>query len=200
MENNMLQIVFATGNMHKLKEINEIAKNSGIEFILPPKDFAPIETGKTFEENSLIKAKEASRVSHKISLADDSGLCVEALDGAPGIYSARYAETPQARIDKLLTNLADKGNRKAKFVCAMTLVDEFGKVLDSEIGECHGQIALNQSGTNGFGYDPVFIVEEFGITMADMSEEQKNKISHRSNALHKILEFIKFNLQNTKEE
>lgn len=200
MGNNKLKIVFATGNMHKLKEINEIAKGSGIEFILPPRGFDPIETGKTFKENSLIKAKEATRLSHTISLADDSGLCVEALDGAPGIYSARYAETPQARIDKLLTNLADKGNRKAKFVCAMTLVDEFGKVLDSEIGECHGQIAKTQSGTNGFGYDPVFLVDGFGITMADMSEEQKNKISHRSKALHKILEFIKLNLQNTKEE
>lgn len=189
-----MEIVFATGNMHKLKEINDIAKGSNIEFILPPVGFAPIETGKTFEENSLIKAREAAKLSNSISLADDSGLCVEALNGEPGIYSARYAETPQARIDKLLNNLADEGNRKAKFVCAMTLVDEFGNILDSEIGECHGKIALTQSGTNGFGYDPVFLVDGYDITMAEMSEEQKNTISHRNNSLRKILEFIKSNM------
>lgn len=195
MENKKLKIVFATGNMHKLKELNEIAENSGIEFILPPSGFAPIETGKTFQENSLIKAKEAAKLSHNISLADDSGLCVDALNGEPGIYSARYAETPQARIDKLLNNLADEGNRKAKFVCAMTLVDGFGNILNSEIGECHGQIAYSQSGTNGFGYDPVFIVDGFEKTMAELTEEQKNNISHRGNALRKMLEFIKSNLR-----
>lgn len=195
MENKKLKIVFATGNMHKLKELNEIAKDSGIEFILPPSGFDPIETGKTFQENSLIKAKEAAKLSHNISLADDSGLCVDALNGDPGIYSARYAETPQARIDKLLNNLADEGNRKAKFVCAMTLVDGFGNILNSEIGECHGQIAYSQSGTNGFGYDPVFIVDGFEKTMAELTEEQKNNISHRGNALRKMLEFIKSNLR-----
>ena len=195
MENKKLKIVFATGNMHKLKELNEIAENSGIEFILPPSGFDPIETGKTFQENSLIKAKEAAKLSHNISLADDSGLCVDALNGEPGIYSARYAETPQARIDKLLNNLADEANRKAKFVCAMTLVDGFGNILNSEIGECHGQIAYSQSGTNGFGYDPVFIVDGFEKTMAELTEEQKNNISHRGNALRKMLEFIKSNLR-----
>ena len=195
MENKKLKIVFATGNMHKLKELNEIAENSGIEFILPPSGFDPIETGKTFQENSLIKAKEAAKLSHNISLADDSGLCVDALNGEPGIYSARYAETPQAIIDKLLNNLADEGNRKAKFVCAMTLVDGFGNILNSEIGECHGQIAYSQSGTNGFGYDPVFIVDGFEKTMAELTEEQKNNISHRGNALRKMLEFIKSNLR-----
>ena len=191
MGNNKMKIVFATGNMHKLKEINEIAKGSNIEFILPPAGFAPIETGKTFEENSLIKAREAAKLSNSISLADDSGLCVEALNGEPGIYSARYAETPQARIDKLLNNLADEGNRKAKFVCAMTLVDEFGQILDKEIGECYGQIAKTQSGHNGFGYDPIFIPNGYEITVAEMSEELKNTISHRSIALNKILEYIK---------
>ena len=94
-----MKIVFATGNAHKLQEVNDIAKGSGVEFILPPKDFNPIENGTTFEENSYIKALEASKLSGMIALADDSGLCVEALNDAPGIYSARYAETPQARID-----------------------------------------------------------------------------------------------------
>lgn len=192
MENsNKIKIVFATGNPHKLQEINDISKGLGIEFILPPADFNPIENGETFEENSYIKAKEASDLSHCISLADDSGLCVEALNGEPGIYSARYAQTPQKRIDKLLTNLAPFGNRKAKFVCAMTLVDEFGKVLDREIGECHGKISEQQFGTNGFGYDPIFIPDGYDVTIAQMPESLKNTISHRSIALHKIIEFIK---------
>lgn len=191
MENNSIKIVFATGNMHKLAEINEISKGSGIEFILPPKSFNPIENGQTFEENSYIKAKEAARISKNIALADDSGLCVEALDGAPGIYSARYDSTPQKRIDKLLKNLAPFGNRLAKFVCAMTLVDEFGNILNQETGVCHGQITKQQSGINGFGYDPVFLPDGYSATMAEMSEEMKNTISHRSIALRKMIEYIK---------
>jgi len=192
--NNTIKIVFATSNPHKLAEINEISKGSGIEFVLPPDNFDPDETGLTFEENSLIKAKEAAKLSGQISLADDSGLCVEALDGGPGIYSARYADTAQARIDKLLKNLTPFGNRNAKFVCAMTLVDEFGNILNTEIGECHGQIARTQSGINGFGYDPVFIVDGYNVTMADMSEELKNTISHRSAALTKMITYIQSNL------
>ena len=191
---NKIKIVFATGNPHKLQEVNEIAKGSGIEFVLPSGDFNPIENGQTFEQNSLIKAQEASRVSGLISLADDSGLCVETLNGEPGIHSARYDTTPQRRIDKLLKNLADKDNRKAKFVCVMTLTDKDGNVLNQEIGECHGQIAKEQYGTNGFGYDPVFVVDCYGITMAQMSEDLKNKISHRAVALSKMIRFIQNNL------
>lgn len=191
---NRLEIVFATGNTHKLQEVNEISNGSGIGFILPPESFNPNETGNTFEENSYIKACEASRLSKKISLADDSGLCVEALNGAPGIHSARYDSTPQKRIDKLLTNLADKDNRKAKFVCVMTLVDSEGNILNQEIGECHGKIADKQSGKNGFGYDPVFIVDDYNMTMAQMSDDLKNHVSHRSKALLKMINYIKNNL------
>lgn len=185
-------IVFATGNSHKLQEINEIAKGTGIEFVLPPDSFNPNENGTTFEENSLIKAQEASRLSKMISLADDSGLCVEALNGAPGIYSARYADSPQERIDKLLSVLKDTDNRNAKFVCAMTLVDKNGNILFRTRGECFGQIAYKQSGVNGFGYDPVFLTKDtnYKQTMAEMSEEEKNKISHRGRALRKVLEFL----------
>lgn len=191
---NKIKIVFATGNPHKLQEVNEIVQGSGIEFILPPDSFNPVENGETFEENSIIKAQEASRVSGSISLADDSGLCVEALNGEPGIHSARYDSTPQKRIDKLLKNLAHTDNRKAKFVCVMTLTDKDGNVLNQEIGECHGQIATEQYGTNGFGYDPVFVVDGYGITMAQMSEELKNTVSHRAKALSKMVEYIKNNL------
>lgn len=187
-----MKIVFATGNAHKLKEIQEIAKDTGIEFILPGDGFNPIENGETFEENSLIKAKEAARVSGKISLADDSGLCVDALNGAPGIHSARYAETPQERIDKLLNAINGKTIRNAKFVCAMTLVDKNGNILFQTRGECFGKIAEKQSGINGFGYDPIFLTKDtdYKLTMAEMSEEAKNQISHRGRALRNVLKFL----------
>ncbi len=185
-----MEIVFATGNSHKLEEINEISKDSGVKFILPPVGFNPIENGTTFEENSLIKAKEANKLSGKISLADDSGLCVEALNGAPGLFSARYAGTQQEKIDKILKELEPHTNRKAKFVCVMTLVDENGEILHVSRGECHGEIAKSQSGVNGFGYDPVFIVKNTNRTMAIMSEDEKNSISHRGNALRDMLLYI----------
>lgn len=186
-----MKIVFATGNPHKLKEIQKIAGDTGIEFILPPEDFNPVENGQTFEENSYIKAKEANRVSNMMSLADDSGLCVEALNGAPGLYSARYADTPQARIDKLLKELEPHFNRKAKFVCAMTLLDENGETIFQTTGECSGEIAFSQAGQGGFGYDPVFLVENTGKTMAEISEEDKNAISHRGCALRNVIQFLK---------
>jgi len=189
MENKVI-IVFATGNPHKVHEINEISKGSGIEFILPPAGFEPVEDGKTFLENSYIKAKEASKLSRSISLADDSGLCTEALNGEPGLYSARYAPTAQERIDKLLKNLEPHKNRNAKFVCAMTLTDKDGNILNQETGICRGHIAKVQSGTNGFGYDPVFIPAGYDETIADMPEYLKNTISHRSIALNKMLKFI----------
>lgn len=185
-----MKIVFATGNPHKLKEIQEIAGDTDIEFILPSEGFAPVENGVTFEENSFIKAKEAARVSGMMSLADDSGLCVEALNGGPGIYSARYAETPQKRIDKLLEAVEPFDNRKAKFVCAMTLVDKNGTKVFSTTGECHGSIAKTQAGNGGFGYDPVFLIENSDKTMAEISESDKNAISHRGKALRKVLAYL----------
>ncbi|MBR6098596.1 RdgB/HAM1 family non-canonical purine NTP pyrophosphatase [bacterium] len=190
-----MRIVFATSNPHKLKELKEIADSFGaedIEFVLPPEGFDPDETGTTFEENSLIKAKEAHRLTGLPALADDSGLCVECLNGEPGIYSARYADTPQARIDKLLKAVEPFENRNAKFVCAMTLIGQDGDVIFADRGECHGTIAKTQAGNGGFGYDPVFLVKgKNGLTMAELSEEEKNEVSHRGNALRKVLEFLK---------
>lgn len=187
----MTKLVFATSNPHKLQEIKDIAGGINIEFLLPPNGFDPIENGTTFEENSYIKAKEAAKLSGIVALADDSGLCVEALDGAPGIYSARYADTPQARINKLLNAMNQKENRRAKFVCAMTLVSPDGEIIFQTRGECHGNIAYKQAGTNGFGYDPIFLVGNSSTTMAELSETEKNKISHRGQALRNVLEFLK---------
>lgn len=189
-----MEIVFATANPHKLEEINEISKGSGIKFILPPAGFNPVENGATFEENSLIKAKAANKLSGKMSLADDSGLCVESLNGAPGLYSARYAGTQAEKISKLLEEMKDKTNRKAKFVCTMTLLDESGNILCVKTGECHGEIAHKAAGCGGFGYDPIFLVEgASGKTMAEMTEHEKNEISHRGRALRMILEFLSKN-------
>lgn len=188
----MKKIVFATSNPHKLEELQAICKgHCDVEFVLPPQGFDPLENGKTFEENSLIKAREAAKISGLPALADDSGLCVDALNGAPGIHSARYAETPQKRIDKLLNVMKDKTNRNAKFVCVMTLVDSTGKTLCRKRGECHGFITYSQAGTHGFGYDPIFTVEGKNCTMAELSEEEKNLISHRGRALEQILTFLK---------
>ena len=140
-----MKIIVATTNPHKVQEIEQIAEIigiKGIEFTPIPKslNFDPVENGKTFEENAIIKALEANRLTGEITLADDSGLCVEALNGGPGIYSARYAATSQKRIDKLLKNLKDKHNRKAKFVCAMVLVSKDGKLIFKCTGECKGKI------------------------------------------------------------
>lgn len=186
----MQKIVFATGNPHKLQELKAIAGDCGIDFVLPPVGFDPDETGTTFEQNSYIKAKEAAKLAGIVALADDSGLCVDALNGEPGIHSARYAETSQKRIDKLLSNLKDERNRKAKFVCVMTLVSPEGKIIFQTRGECPGEIATFQSGTNGFGYDPIFWPEGVGMSMADMSEDDKNKISHRARALKNVLDWL----------
>lgn len=188
----MKKIVLATSNPHKIEEINAITKGLGVEFILPPDGFIPIEDGQTFEENALIKAKEANRLTNLPALADDSGLCVDALDGRPGIYSCRYAETPKARIEKLLKELDDMPleKRGAKFVCAMVLLDKNGDVLFSDKGECFGHIGFETKGQNGFGYDPVFVVKDGNLTMAELSESEKNKISHRALALNKFTEFI----------
>lgn len=188
----MYKIVLATSNPHKVEEINAITKDLGVEFILPPDGFDPIEDAETFEENALLKAKEANKLTNMPSLADDSGLCVEALSGGPGIYSARYADSPKARIEKLLKELSDLplDKRGAKFVCAMVLLDKNGEELISTRGECHGKIGFEPKGENGFGYDPVFIVDDTNLTMSELSEEEKNKISHRALALKNVTDFL----------
>ena len=186
-----MEIVFATANPHKLKEVQEICGDKNIKFILPPEGFNPVEDGISFEENSFIKAKEAFLLSKKMSLADDSGLCVEALDGAPGLHSARYAGTQKEKIQKLLKNLEGKSDRRAKFVCVMTLLDSLGNVVFVAKGECKGSIIENPKGLNGFGYDPIFLPEDSHFTMAELSENEKNKISHRARALNLVMEFLK---------
>ena len=187
-------ITLATSNPHKVEEINLIAAPYDIKFILPDKDFDPIENGSTFLENAFCKAKCASKSAKtELYLADDSGLCVEALSGAPGIYSARYAQTPQERIDKLLKNMEGVKNRSAKFVCAMVVVDKEGIKLYETTGVCEGEIMQTQKGSGGFGYDPIFFVKSVNKGMAELTAKQKSEVSHRSKALKDVLEWLQRN-------
>lgn len=211
-----MKIVLASSNEHKVKEINAIvSKNSHsersegsqshgdssvafqpqndgiIEFILPPSGFDPIENGSTFEENSLIKARAAWELCKTWTLADDSGLCIDALNGAPGIHSARYADTPQNRINRVLEEMRHISNRSARFKCCMTLINPNGEIAFSYTGICEGSIIEKQRGSNGFGYDPIFLLKGSDKTMAELSEDEKNKISHRGKALNAVLNYLK---------
>ena len=188
----MYKIVLATSNPHKVEEINAITQGLGVEFVMPPEGFDPVEDADTFEENALIKAQDAHKLTNMPTLADDSGLCVDFLNGGPGIYSARYANTSKGRIEKLLNELKNvpEENRGAKFVCAMALLDENGEILFSDRGECFGKIGYEPKGQNGFGYDPVFIVKDTGLAMAELPEEEKNSISHRGLALQKLIKYL----------
>ncbi len=190
------KIVIATANPHKLEEINEINTYSDIEFEIVKGNFCPEENGSTFEENAYIKAKAASDIMKTYCLSDDSGLCVDALNGAPGLHSARYAGTQNEKIQKLIEELKeiDPAKRTAHFISVMVLVDEKGEILNVSEGKVDGLITDSPKGTQGFGYDPVFFIPEFNKTMAEMDSKEKNTISHRARALQKMLAWINENL------
>ena len=188
----MLKITLATGNSHKAEEINIIAKEYNIEFVVPEGEFNPVEDGNNFLDNAYCKAKYASKTGNtELYLADDSGLCIEALNGEPGIYSARYAETPKLRIQKLLSNMQNIKNRKAKFVCAMVVTDKNGKILFKTQQECLGYIMEEEKGEGGFGYDPIFFVDDMQKGMAELTKKEKAQVSHRAKSLNKVLNWIK---------
>lgn len=183
-----LAIVVATTNQGKLKEFCEILKDQPIE-ILSLADFGPIpevvEDGETFDDNAYKKALFTAKVLGLPAIADDSGLTVEALDGKPGVYSARFAgedASDQDNIDKLLKDMDSASNRKAAFKCVLSLAVPSGPALTYE-GRCIGEILTEQKGDGGFGYDPVFFSPEIGKTFAEANSEEKNKISHRGKAL-----------------
>ena len=192
----MIKIALGTTNPHKLEEINDMLKeinSNKVEFVLVDGNFNPDENGKTFEENSYIKAFEAAKIMGIPALADDTGLCVEALNGRPGLYSARYAPTQKEKLSKLLDELKDipKEKRNAYFICTMTLVTPNGEKIHTQIGKIDGYITNKPSGDHGFGYDPIFFIPELNKTMADMTLEEKNTLSHRARALKPMLEKIK---------
>ncbi|MBX9879046.1 MAG: RdgB/HAM1 family non-canonical purine NTP pyrophosphatase [Candidatus Obscuribacterales bacterium] len=192
-----MKICLATKNQGKLKELMKIAQEfagtSDLELVIAPEGFDPEETGTTFVENAIIKATEAAKLSGLTSVADDSGLCVDALDGRPGIYSARYAEGNEANgRTKLLTELKEilESERQAAFVCAMAVVAPTGKIVFQTEKRWNGIIAIAERGQNGFGYDPIFIPEGANITSAEMNDEEKNLVSHRGQAWRSVLSFL----------
>ena len=191
-----MKLIIASNNAHKLTEIKAILGDE-FEEILSLREAGieheTIEDGATFAANAEKKAREIAALSGCCALADDSGLCVDALDGAPGIYSARFAGVhgnDAANRKKLLCELEGVTDRAAHFTCALALVYPDGAIVRAE-GFVFGEIAHAEAGTYGFGYDPLFYLPRFGCTMAQLPPEEKNAISHRSNALHALQEKLK---------
>lgn len=184
--------VLATRNQGKTSEIRSILKDYPVE-LLNLEDFGPIpevvEDGDTFDDNAYKKASFTARVLGYPTIADDSGLVVDALDGAPGVYSARYSgenATDEENNLKLIAEMTDVENRKAAFECVISIAIPTGPALTYE-GRCEGLIAEKPSGSKGFGYDPLFVCPEFGKSFAELSQEEKNKVSHRGNALKEMM-------------
>ncbi len=187
-----MKFVLASKNPHKLTELQRILDELGVEVVLEADvgvDLDVEETGETFEENSLLKAKAVMEATGLPAIADDSGLCVTALNGAPGVYSARYGGEDKGgyahRYELVLEALKGQIDRSAKFVSVVTACFPGGDVLTAR-GECPGTIAYAPQGDNGFGYDPVFFVPSMRKTFAQMTPEEKNSISHRGRALEKF--------------
>ncbi len=183
-----MKIVAATGNPHKLKEIREIL--CGFEIVSEAEAgfFGEVEeNGSTFLENALLKARAVSKATGLAALADDSGLCVEALGGAPGIYSARYSGGGDAANRALLLKNLQEKERRAYFCCAAALVYPNGKEIVAE-GRTYGTIVHESRGEGGFGYDSLFLSDDLGVTFAEADEAAKNSVSHRGRALRALAE------------
>ena len=183
-------LVIASGNKGKIGEFKKLLEDFPVDLLTQPVGFEIEETGSTFMENARIKAIAVSQATGNLSLADDSGLSVEALGGAPGIYSSRYASSDKQRIEKLLSELKPFSNRKAKFECALCIASG-EKVLIEVSGFCEGLITFFPKGQNGFGYDPIFEVSGLGETYAEMDHEKKKHIGHRGNAFKLLIPKLK---------
>lgn len=194
-----MKLVVGTNNAGKIKELNELLAGLPVELfgLNGFENIADVEeTGATFAENAELKAKSYARQTGLLSLSDDSGLEVEALGGAPGVFSARYAgenATDEDRIVKLLDELAATGDeaRRARFVCVMAVADAHGEIRFRAEGICEGKLALVSRGANGFGYDPIFIPDGFEQTFGELSSTVKAEISHRARAITKIIRFFR---------
>ncbi len=194
-----MKVVLASKNKHKLEEISKITEKFNMELVLESElgvDIDVEETGSTFEENSFLKAEAVMKATGLPALADDSGIAVDALNGEPGIYSARYgfdeSLDDRGRLNLLLKNTENvpDDKRQAKFVCVITLVTPQGQTIQAR-GEVHGMLLRAPAGENGFGYDPIFYYPPFGKSLAQVSPEEKNRVSHRANALKVFYEKLK---------
>ncbi len=193
-----MEILIATGNQGKIKELRELLAILPIE-LKTLNDFQNIveieETGETFAENAILKAKGYALQTNMWALADDSGLEIDALNGEPGVFSARYAgenASSEERNAKVLAKLENNLNRNAKFVCSIAISDEKGEIKHLTDGVCQGKIILSPRGTNGFGYDPIFVPDDFDKTFGEIADKEKQEISHRGKAMKKIFEFLQF--------
>ncbi len=194
-----MKVVLASKNPHKLVEISKITEKFGFELVLQSElgvDIDVEETGTTFEENSLLKAEAVMKATGLPALADDSGIAVDALNGEPGIYSARYGFDESlddwGRLLLLLKNTehVPDGQRQAQFVCVISFITPEGKIIQAR-GEIHGELTREPAGENGFGYDPIFYYPPLGKTTAELTPEEKNEVSHRANALKLFYEKMK---------
>ena len=194
-----MKVVLASKNPHKLVEISKITEQFGFELVLQSQlgvDIDVEETGTTFEENSLLKARAVMEATGLPALADDSGIAVDALNGEPGIYSARYGFDDTlddwGRLLLLLKNTehVPDGQRQAQFVCVISFITPEGQVIQAR-GEIHGELLREARGENGFGYDPIFYYPPMGLSTAEMSPEDKNQVSHRANALRVFYDKLK---------
>ena len=194
-----MKVVLASKNKHKLEEISKITEKFDMELVLESElgvDIDVEETGSTFEENSFLKAEAVMKATGLPALADDSGIAVDALNGEPGIYSARYgfdeSLDDRGRLNLLLKNTENvpDDKRQAKFVCVITMVTPQGQTIQAR-GEVHGMLLRAPAGENGFGYDPIFYYPPFGKSLAQVSPEEKNRVSHRANALKVFYEKLK---------
>ena len=178
----MKTLVIASGNAGKIREFEGLLKALPVNVRPQPEGLEVEETGTTFAANARLKAIAVARATGEWALADDSGLSVDALDGAPGVHSARYAPTDPERIARLLTALNGSSQRKAHFCAALCIAAPDGRVLLEVEGRCQGQITTEIRGVDGFGYDPIFEVEHTGLTFAEMPLERKREMSHRGRA------------------
>ncbi|MHC5723069.1 MAG: RdgB/HAM1 family non-canonical purine NTP pyrophosphatase [Nostoc sp.] len=180
-------LVVATGNPGKLREMQAYLENSGWELTLKPEELEIEETGETFAANACLKASQIAKATGNWAIADDSGLEVDALNGAPGVYSARYATTDSERIARVLRELGNEVNRQAQFVCAVAIARPDGAIVLESEGICRGEILHTPRGDSGFGYDPIFYMQELQLTFAQMTQELKGSISHRGKAFAALL-------------
>lgn len=197
----MKRLLLATRNDGKLREMRQFLEglDARVETLASHPEIGNVdENGATFEENARKKAVHAARLSGLWTVAEDSGLCVDALGGAPGVRSARYAGVhgdDAANNTRLLRELGEAQNRAARYVCALVLVAPSGEIVAETRGVCEGAIAPEARGLGGFGYDPLFLPERIpGLTMAQVSPEQKNLISHRAQAMHAFLPLLRSHL------
>ncbi|GAB4376527.1 MAG: RdgB/HAM1 family non-canonical purine NTP pyrophosphatase [Elainellaceae cyanobacterium] len=189
----MPRLIVATSNPGKVEEMQAYLTDPDIhwELALKPADLEIEETGETFLENACLKASQVAQALGEWAIADDSGLAVNALGGAPGIYSARYGTSDPDRINRLLTELGDRSDRQAQFVCAIAIANPTGEVVLQTEGICPGEILPAPRGSNGFGYDPIFYVPEQAMSFAEMPAEVKNLVSHRGRAFQALLPKLK---------